>query len=236
VVLNLGGFANATWLAPGREPVGFDTGPAGALLDGLARALLGTPLDRGGAAARRGSAHAGLLAELLTHPFFERGAPRSTGRDTFGARWVGQVEARVRALGLAPEDALATGVACVAESVAGALRSALGPELEACRGLVLCGGGAHNLALIGELERRTGLRVASSAEHGVDPKARESIVFALLAVRCVLARPATEPGLTGALPGGVLGAIHLPPYPVRDGAGPDSAARGVSVAGGVDKL
>lgn len=212
VVLNLGGIANATWLPAAGDPVGFDTGPAGALLDGLARGVLGSSMDRGGATARRGRVHEGLLAELLGHPFFARSGPKSTGRDTFGAPWVGEVLARIRALGLHAPDALATAVECVARSVVGGLRQGIGADLATCRSLVVCGGGAHNLALIGALERASGLPVASSAEHGVDPKVRESLVFALLAVRCVLGRPSTLPSVTGARHGGVLGAIHLPPF------------------------
>ena len=212
MVLNLGGMANATLLREGAAPLAFDTGPANALLDGLARALLNAPYDRGGAVALRGRAHPGLLAELLQHPFFARRPPKSTGRDTFGAPWVARVSARAAELGLGAEDALATGVALVAESVAGALRQFL-PG--APRALILCGGGARNLALTQELERRSALATTSSAEHGVDPDAREALVFALLAVRCVLARPSTEPEVTGARPGGVLGKLSFPPQEAR---------------------
>ncbi|MGK0219433.1 MAG: anhydro-N-acetylmuramic acid kinase, partial [Planctomycetota bacterium] len=44
-VLNLGGMGNLSWL-DGEKVLAFDTGPAGALLDGLARKLLGQPMDR----------------------------------------------------------------------------------------------------------------------------------------------------------------------------------------------
>jgi anhydro-N-acetylmuramic acid kinase len=236
VILNLGGIANATWLPASGDPIGFDTGPAGALLDGLARALLQRPMDRGGAVALRGRVHEGLLAELLAHPFFARQGPRSTGRDTFGATWVGEVLGRVGALGLAPPDALATAVACVARSVVVGLRQGVGADLAGCRRLVLCGGGAHNLALIEALERDSGLTVASSADHGVDPKVREAIVFGLLAVRCVQGLPSTIPTVTGARPGGILGAIHLPPFPAGGGASAESSGPTVAGPGPADRL
>ena len=209
-ILNLGGIANVTYLARETPPTAFDTGPANALLDGLARAWLDAPFDRGGAAAARGRVCAPLLAELLRHPFFERPPPKSTGRDTFGAPYVEAVSARARALGLGADDALATGAALVAESVAGAIRRWLPGRP---RELVLCGGGAFNAALWRELEQRSGLTLRSSAAHGVPPEAREAIFFAHLAVRCVLARPSTEPGVTGARRGGVLGKLSLPPIP-----------------------
>lgn len=206
-ILNLGGIANVTYLGTEGAPLAFDIGPANALLDGLARALLGQPFDRDGAAAARGQVHAGLLAELLAHPYFDRQPPKSTGRDTFGAAHTSRVLARAQALRLAPEDVLATGVGLVAQSVAEACQRFLAP---APRELVLCGGGAHHRVLAAELARRCGLPTVSSAAHGVAPDAREALFFARLAVRCVLAQPSTEPRVSGARPGGVLGKLSYP--------------------------
>jgi anhydro-N-acetylmuramic acid kinase len=207
-ILNLGGIANVTWLAAGEPPLAFDVGPANALLDGLSRALLGTPFDADGAAAAAGRPHAELLAELLRHPYFDRRPPKSTGRDTFGAAYTSRVLAQAQALRLTREDVLATGVALVAEACAQALARFL-PG--APRELVLCGGGARNRALAAELGRRSGLPTVSSAVHGVDPDAREALFFARLAVRCVLAQPSTEARVSGARAGGILGKISLPP-------------------------
>lgn len=213
-ILNLGGIANVTYLAPDTDlardpgPLAFDTGPANALLDGLARTWLGIAFDRDGATAARGRACAPLLGELLRHPFFDRRPPKSTGRDTFGAAYVSGVTARARALGLEAPDVLATGVALVGESVAEALARFLPGRP---RVLVLCGGGTFNRSLWDELGRRTGLPIESSAVHGVPPEAREATFFAHLAVRCVLARPSTVPSVTGARRGGVLGKLSLPP-------------------------
>ncbi len=207
LVLNLGGMANLTLLRAGGRTSAFDVGPANALLDGLARVLLDAPLDRDGASAARGRPDARLLAELLEHPFLDRCPPKSTGRDTFGRPWVERIAGRGRALGIRAEDLLATGVALVAESVRMAIERFLPerPEL-----LILCGGGARNLFLCRELGRRTGLATCSSSLHGVDPDAREALVFAALAARFVLARPSGEPGVTGARPGVVLGKLSLP--------------------------
>src|SRR5262245_48812407 len=98
-ILNLGGIANVTFLADGSAPLAFDVGPANALLDGLARALLGRPFDEDGAVAGKGRVDESLLAEELRHPFFSRPPPKSTGRDTFGADHVSGFLARSRARG-----------------------------------------------------------------------------------------------------------------------------------------
>lgn len=220
-ILNLGGFANVTFLPRQGPPLAFDVGPANALLDGLARARLGQPFDRDGAAAAAGRADERLLAELLGHPFFDRRPPRSTGRDTFGAPYVAAVLAQAGTRGLATADLLATAVALVATSVAQALERWL-PErpLE----LVLCGGGAYHRTLASELARASGLPTRSSAAHGLAPEAREATFFAHLAVRHVLARPSTEPGATGARRGGVLGKLSLPPLLAPDAPEPPIGA------------
>lgn len=209
-ILNLGGFANVTFLPRAGPPLAFDVGPANALLDGLARACLGQPFDRDGAVAARGRADAELLAGLLRHPFLDRRPPKSTGRDTFGAGYVASVRAQAEVRGLSVPDLLATAVAMVAASVAAAFERWL-PERPG--ELILCGGGAYHLVLERELGQRTGLPTRSSATHGLAPEAREATFFAHLAVRHVLARPSTEPSATGAARGGVLGKLSLPPRP-----------------------
>lgn len=207
-LLNLGGIANVTYLAPAGPPLAFDTGPANALLDGLARAWLARPFDRDGEVAASGQVSAPLLAEFLAHPFFDRRPPKSTGRDTFGRAYVERFIARTRALVLRPADGLATGTELVAASVAEAVERFLPARP---RELVLCGGGARNRTLLAALARRTALPTTTSAVHGLAPEAREATVFAHLAVRAVLYRPSTEPSTTGARVGGVLGKLSWPP-------------------------
>ena len=205
-VLNLGGLANLSVLGRRDEDLlAFDTGPAGSLLDGIARRALGEPFDREGERARTGRPDEGLVRELLGHPFFERAPPKSTGRDTFGEPYVAALAGRAR--GARPEDLLATATELVAASVALALERFVPHRPER---LLVCGGGARNLALLGAISRRTGLAVASTAEVGVDPKAREAIVFAVLGARRVLGIPSTRPGATGARAGRVLGKLCLP--------------------------
>ena len=214
-ILNLGGIANLTLLGAlgDADSLAFDTGPAGSLLDGLARRLLDRPYDEGGEVAVRGRVAAPLLAELKRHPFFERSPPKSTGRDTFGEDWVEALVERARELGVlasGPEDLLATAAELVASTVADALaRFAPAPP----RRLILAGGGAHHRGLVRALERLGSLEVCSSRACGVDPDAREALVFAALARAAVLGRPTTRRWATGAREGAVLGALHLAAAP-----------------------
>lgn len=206
-VLNLGGLGNLTFLGSDGGLLAFDTGPANALLDGLARRLLGADMDQDGAAAARGRPDPAFVAELLRHPFLERAPPKSTGRDTFGAAWLDGVVAEARARGLlarGPDDLFATAVEFVAATVGSALER-FAPERP--RELLVAGGGARNPAQLAALARRTGIPVRSSAAVGLDPKAREALVFAVLGAACVLGLAVTHPGATGAAAGRPLGKI-----------------------------
>ena len=82
-ILNLGGIANLTVLDKDPARVfGFDTGPANAPLDRLARRLSGGALscDQEGRFAQAGRVNESLLAELLENdPFLARGRPSQQG-------------------------------------------------------------------------------------------------------------------------------------------------------------
>ncbi|MDP6538699.1 MAG: anhydro-N-acetylmuramic acid kinase [Planctomycetota bacterium] len=212
-VLNLGGMANLTLLPEsGAETLSFDTGPAGSLLDGLARRLLDAPLDRDGACAAAGRPDEAFVSACLAHPFFDKAPPKSTGRDTFGEAWLDELCERAAAEGVwrpgeDPADLFAAAVEVVAEAVAGALaRLPAAP-----RRLLLAGGGVHNRALVAALERRLGRPLETTAAAGVDPDGREALVFATLAARCLLGEAVTSTGATGAAQGRVLGKISPPP-------------------------
>jgi anhydro-N-acetylmuramic acid kinase len=206
-ILNLGGFGNLTVL--GEESLlSFDTGPANALLDGLARRLLDRPFDEGGQVARAGACDSRLVDELFGDPFFERPPPRSTGRDSFGEAWIDRVVDRARALGVLadprrPENLLATAADFVALSVVRALERYCGDV----HWVVVCGGGVHHARVLDTLALRSRAPIASGQDFGVDPDAREALVFAVLAARCILGEATTSPSATGAQPGRVLGKL-----------------------------
>lgn len=206
-ILNLGGMANLTWLPAKGDPLAFDTGPAGSLVDGVVRRVAGRPFDRGGELAARGEPREELVRSALAHPFFDRSPPKSTGRDTFGEAFVERFVNSPEAAGAGPEDLLASAVAVVARSVAEALERFLPARP---RRLVLAGGGVHNATLVAALQRASGCEAVPSDACGIPADAREALVFAILARRSILGLPSTGTSVTGttvtgARPGGVLG-------------------------------
>lgn len=93
VALNLGGIANVTVVAAGRDPVAFDTGPANALVDAAVVRLTGgvEAFDRDGALAAAGTVDQALLARLLAEPYYARPAPKTTGKELFHPGYLDEV-------------------------------------------------------------------------------------------------------------------------------------------------
>ncbi len=205
-ILNLGGIANLTLLAPAsgdaaRRVSGFDTGPANCLLDAWAERHLGQPRDDRGAWARSGRVDESLLSALLADSYFAAPPPKSTGREDFNLAWL---DARL-ADGLAAVDVQATLLALSARSIADALRT-LAP---ATREVYACGGGVHNDALMEALRAQLpAMTLASTSALGVDPDYVEAIGFAWLAKARLAGEPGNLPEVTGARGPRLLGAIH----------------------------
>lgn len=203
---NVGGIANVTAIGPGPDDLlAFDTGPGNMAIDAAASRATGgrARFDRGGRLAAAGRVDEGLLADLLAHPYLRRRPPKSTGREEFGAAFVGPLLAGRRSP-RAWRDLVATLTAFTARSIAGAYRRFL-PPVDEC---VVSGGGARNATLMrGLAEAMPGTEVVSSAARGVDPDFKEAIAFALLGWAHLEGRPNTLPAATGARHGVVAGAV-----------------------------
>jgi anhydro-N-acetylmuramic acid kinase len=208
VVVNIGGIANLTVL-PGDAGVplaGFDTGPGNTLMDAWCRRVLGEPMDRGGALAARGSVLPALLAALLADPYFAKAPPKSTGPEYFSMQWL---ERLLAAAGPADKaDVQATLLALTAQSIADAIGSFPGlarPDV------FVCGGGAHNGALMHALQRHLpGCAVDRTDALGVSVDWVEAMAFAWLAYRRLHDLPGNCPRVTGASRPAILGSLILP--------------------------
>jgi anhydro-N-acetylmuramic acid kinase len=65
--------------------------------------------------------------------------------------------------------------------------------------VIAAGGGIHNPTLMAGLRRRlSGVRLATTAEFGIPPTAKEAIAFALIGFLTVSGIPANVPTATGA--------------------------------------
>jgi len=206
-VLNLGGIANLTLLPKNGAVTGFDCGPGNMLMDAWITKHQGHTFDQDGAWAAQGVVNDFLLERMLADPFFAKVPPKSTGRDDFHLQWL---EKQLGGNALKAEDVQAT---LLRLTVTTALQSihTYAPQTEV---LIVCGGGVHNTALLGELRERAqamfqhGLEIQSSEVSGIDPQLVEALAFAWLAWAHKTKRPANLPAVTGASGPRILGACY----------------------------
>ena len=208
VILNLGGIANITILRPGADPLGFDTGPANALMDSWCQLHTQQSFDVDGAWGAQGLVNQALLDRLNNaEPWLKLPPPKSTGRDLFNLEWL---EPRLQyCLGrlapgtsLTPQDIQATLCAFTIETAARAIR-AYAPDVQE---VLLCGGGARNSTLRRGLQDALPCSVTTTDIAGVGTQDVEALAFAWLAWAHQHGVSAGNPKVTGARGARILGA------------------------------
>ncbi|MGW7521930.1 anhydro-N-acetylmuramic acid kinase [Streptomyces sp. NPDC054783] len=208
--LNLGGIANVTVLAPGAEPLAFDTGPANALLDAAVRHFTAgaATYDEGGRRAAAGRTSPHLLSALLDDPYYRRPAPKSTGKEHFHLPYLQRALQSVPTPD--PDDVVATLTRLTAVTVADACRAHGVTEL------VVSGGGTRNPVLMRMIaEEMPGVRLRPSDDLGLPSDAKEALAFAVLGFLTMHGLPGTLPSGTGARRATLLGSITPGSAPLR---------------------
>lgn len=207
LVLNLGGIANLTRLAPASMPlpvIGFDTGPANLLIDAWHARHRQHPIDIDGQWAASGDVDPALLERLLDDPYFAAAPPKSTGRERFHLDWMAK---QLRG-GEAPVDVQATLTELTATSVAQAARPFVDSDNT---DLIVCGGGAHNRYLMQRLGTHLpDVTVLRCEDFEWSADWLEAGAFAWLAWRRVRQLPGNLPEVTGARGPRILGGVYAP--------------------------
>jgi anhydro-N-acetylmuramic acid kinase len=201
VALNIGGIANITVLDKG-PVIAFDTGPGNMVIDQLTQKLLNKPCDVNGATAAKGRVQKALLDELLQNPYYQAKPPKTAGREQYGADFVNSL----LKTGALPEDLIATATALTAATIA----KGIGLFAPGTTEVIAAGGGVHNRQLMAQLAAfLPAARIATSAEFGIDPDAKEAIAFAILAWRTWRRKPGNLPSATGARHPVILGKLSF---------------------------
>ncbi len=201
VIVNIGGISNLTDLPPGRATTGFDCGPGNLLMDAWISKHLDQPYDKSGAWAASGKAIPELLQALLKEPFLHATPPKSSGRDLFNMAWLSQH--------LHGNESPADVQATLLELTAHAISNSIQQFCTGAEEVYLCGGGAHNQALVQRLKAALPTcRIQPTDQLGIGADWLEAIAFAWLAQQTLHRRSANLPEVTGARHPCILGAIY----------------------------
>ncbi len=200
-VLNLGGIANITYLAEGKDVTGYDIGPANCLLDQMIQQHLGLPYDASGEWAASGEVIESLLLSMLADPYFNQPTPKSLGKEYFANPWLANfLQPHHQA-----QDVQATLLALTATSITAAIKKYDLP----LKKLAICGGGVHNTQLLNLLCRQLpDLNIVSTQDLGVDPDYLEAMMFAWLAEKAIKRVPLDLKTITGSKHPAIFGVIY----------------------------
>lgn len=207
VIVNIGGISNITILPAGPDPAvsGFDTGPGNVLMDQWYQQHHDGLYDESGHWALTGNTDRRLLKMMLSDPYFQQSAPKSTGREHFNLKWLTarlvELNKPVRA-----ECVQRTLLDVTVISIVDAITRHAGDT----RAVYLCGGGAHNRVLLDALKKKLpNMKVDSTLALGLAPDWVEACAFAWLARQTLHHEPGNLPEVTGASRKTLLGAVYF---------------------------
>lgn len=211
ILLNIGGIANFTFL-PGNDEhiLCTDVGPGNTLMDAyMQEQFPGNSFDIDSLVAKAGTVHEKLLAALKVHDFFKQAFPKTTGPELFNLRYLEQAKQRSDTVSLSAEDTMATLNQFSADMIVVAIKDCLKDKSEI---KIFCsGGGIHNPLLMQHLqEGLPGCIFVSTAEKGINPDAKEAVLFALLANECVCNAVSANTIKSPGIPAVAMGKISFP--------------------------
>jgi anhydro-N-acetylmuramic acid kinase len=213
IAQNIGGIANLAWLPAGGsldQVRAWDTGPGNMVIDECVRLFTQGKkyFDENGSLSVLGGVDEEWLITLLQHPFLQRSAPKTCGREEFGPTFSQEFYASGIERGLTPHDVIATATAFTAHSIAQAYEECWQETQRDVCDVLVSGGGAYNPTLCRMLQELVQpAKVLPLEEIGLRSDAKEAVAFALLAHTTMLGVPNNVPGATGAAQPVVMGKI-----------------------------
>ena len=192
ILLNIGGIANFTYIkADSRldQVIATDTGPGNTLMDAYIRKNFEHLLfDKDGLIAQKGKINEDLLAALKANSFFALPFPKSIGPELFNLEYIATAQVNSNTNQISKEDVVATLNRFTAETIAAGITQCVNASTPFA--IYKSGGGAHNTTLVNHLiQLLPNAQIATSTKIGIQPDAKEAILFALLANECVAGSP-----------------------------------------------
>ncbi len=212
IMLNIGGIANFTYLPGSLDATAIfstDTGPGNTLMDAYVQQHFQLPFDKNAAIARLGTVNDALLDQLLQHPFFEKGFPKTTGPELFNLQYIETAILLAGINTISHFDVMATINRFSAVTIVDALKRTLDPAVDYA--IYTSGGGMHNPLLMQQMEALLPAYTFQTTDALlINPDAKEALLFAVLANECVAGGDTLIGNGTSDIPSVSMGKISLP--------------------------
>lgn len=207
ILLNIGGIANLTFLpADGNADkiLCTDIGPGNTMIDAACRRYFNLPYDEDSKIAFSGKINESLLNALLSHPFFGEQPPKTTGPELFNLNYLDEALKQSGTANLSAEDIICTLSAFTAQSIAMFIFQYIKADDIS---IFTSGGGARNIYIIDYLKKALpNATIQNTGALGIDPDAKEAILFALLGNEALCG----EPLKIGSNPAVLMGKFSFP--------------------------
>lgn len=213
VLLNIGGIANFTYLPGANENEKIlcsDIGPGNTLMDAyIQEQFPGESYDKNAVVAKCGSINEHLLSVLKDNDFFMQGFPKTTGPELFNLQYLHKAKQISNTESLSVEDTMATLNKFTADMIVLAVNHCV--KNKTGTKIFGSGGGIHNPLLMQHMQQQLpNCSFKSTADIGINPDAKEAVLFALLANECVSGNVATFGNNSLAVPAVAMGKISFP--------------------------
>ncbi|MBK0381455.1 anhydro-N-acetylmuramic acid kinase [Pedobacter sp. SD-b] len=184
VLLNIGGIANFTYLPVNgkfEDIISTDVGPGNTLMDQFINSINPSLFyDENAKIAALGKINHTLLNALLNHPFFDLDYPKTTGPELFNLDYLTAALKKTAVKEISNEGIMATlnrfSAVCIEKAI-----KKLVPSLDNTP-VYLSGGGVHNPLLKSNLKLLIPeVQFKNIADLGINPDAKEALLFAILA-------------------------------------------------------
>ncbi len=183
ILLNIGGIANFTYLPGDKNADNIfcsDVGPGNTMMDAyMQQQFPGKYYDENAAVGLQGKIDETLLSALENHPFFKKDFPKTTGPELFNINYLLAAQAKSNTNNLSVYDVMATLNKFSAEMIVAAIQ-----QTSSNKKIVVysSGGGMHNPLLMQHIkEQLPEIDFKTTEELGINPDAKEAILFAILA-------------------------------------------------------
>lgn len=186
IMLNIGGIANFTFLPSGHSTGFFssDVGPGNTLMDQFVQQKYpGKYYDKNAEIASAGKVNSKLLETLLDHPFYKAPFPKTTGPELFSLNYLNDSIEKSGQRGISNEDTMATLALFSATGIIQAIEESV--EGKGAFEIYLSGGGMYNPLLVKHVEEHFNRTLKYTSDLGINPDAKEAVLFALLANEAV---------------------------------------------------